>query len=462
MSDLLHFLTLFFPPELSSSYLLALATPVAQSVGMATAAMTLAIAVSLPLGLWIGLRLRGFRAVRIFLTAVRAIPDLTLAILCVIAFGIGMTAGTLALAIYYAAAMGKMFGDLFVTAPRGPVDSLTSTGASRLRIALYGLLPLTCDDLLSYGSYEFESAIRASVIIGAVGGGGLGSELVGSLAALDYHRVTTQVIAIVLVVAGFDQLTVWLRQHPGMLWIFAPLGILSVALFVPRVDSSLQNLHTLSAMFPPRLSTAQWRAVPMLLFETIAMAAAGTALAVVIAAPLGAASARTIAPAWLAMPIRRLLEALRAVPEMVWGLLLVAFIGVGPAAGATALALHSAGCLGKLFAECFENVRTAPVAAVTATGATPATVFAFATLPLAFAPIAAHVLFRFDWNLRMATVVGMIGAGGIGQALYNAQQLFFYRRMMAYLMVTWMLVMTFDALNTRVQRRFSLQLAVSK
>ena len=455
--DLLRFFAQFFPPDLSVLYLRALALPVAESIGMAAAAITLAFAVSIPLGLCIGLRLPGSRILVILLTALRAIPDLTLAILCVIGFGIGAGAGALALSIYYAAAISKMLGDLFVTAPRRPVEALTATGASRLQIALYGLLPLTRSDVLSYGSYEFESAIRASVIIGAVGGGGLGSELVGSLAEMDYHRVTTQILALVLVIVVFDKATVWLRRHPRMIWAVLPLGLACVVHFAPQLTFKLRNLEAFGTMFPPRLNLSQLHGLPLLVVQTILMAVIGTGLAVLIAIPMGAASCRNLAPAWLAIPTRRLLEILRAIPELVWGLLLVAAIGVGPAAGAAALALHSAGCLGKLFAESLENVPVAPVAAITATGARPGAVFAYATAPLALGPVAAHALFRLDWNLRMATVVGMIGGGGIGQALYNAQQLFFYRTMMAYLLVTWLLVMGFDALNSRLRRSYGLE-----
>lgn len=106
--DLLRFFAQFFPPDLSVLYLRALALPVAESIGMAAAAITLAFAVSVPLGLCIGLRLPGSRILIILLTALRAIPDLTLAILCVIGFGIGAGAGALALSIYYAAAISKM------------------------------------------------------------------------------------------------------------------------------------------------------------------------------------------------------------------------------------------------------------------------------------------------------------------------------------------------------------------
>ena len=108
----------------------------------------------------------------------------------------------------------------------------------------------------------------------------------------------------------------------------------------------------------------------------------------------------------------------------------------GPVAGAWALGLHSAGCLARLFADALENAPAAPQAAIAATGASRLKVFAFATAPLSLAPLAAHSLFRFEWNLRMATVLGVIGAGGVGQALYVAQQLFFYQHMLAYVLVT--------------------------
>jgi phosphonate transport system permease protein len=125
-------------------------------------------------------------------------------------------------------------------------------------------------------------------------------------------------------------------------------------------------------------------------------------------------------------------------------LVLIAVAGVGPVAGVLALGLHSGGCLGRLFAESFENVRPAPMLAIASTGASRLAVASFATVPLAVGPLAVHALFRLEWNLRQATVVGMIGAGGIGQALFEAQQLFFYRQMIAYLIITWVIVVLVD------------------
>jgi phosphonate transport system permease protein len=179
---------------------------------------------------------------------------------------------------------------------------------------------------------------------------------------------------------------------------------------------------------------------------------------VLAAAIAGVLTARNLTPAWIGWPVRRLMEFLRSVPEVVWGLLLVTVVGVGPVAGAVALGVHSAGCLAKLFAESLENAPPGPQIAVAATGASPLAVVAFSTTPLAIGPIAVHSLFRLEWNLRMATVLGLIGAGGIGQALYDAQQLFFYRQMMAYILITWVLVALFDRASEATRRRFKLSL----
>jgi phosphonate transport system permease protein len=445
--------TAFWPPDVSLGYLLALREPVLESLEMTAGAMFLAFAISLPLGLAVGVGVCSAALAQRALATLRSIPDLTLAIFCVVVFGIGPGAGLIALAVFYTAAVAKVFGDLLRTAPAGPVNALLATGSGRVSVALFGLIPLKGADLLTYGSYEFESAVRASVIIGAVGGGGLGSELVGSLSALDYHRTTTLIIVLVLVVTAIDRATVVLRRRPALLWALLPIGFAALWHQAPRFLALTHAAHTFAAMFPPQLTARDWAKLPRLIAETVGMAAGGTAVAFVLGVPFGLASARTIASPFIAVPIRRGLEALRAIPEVVWGLLLIVLVGVGPMAGTLALGLHSLGCFGRLFAECFENVPRAPLHSLAATGARPLPIALFGTLPLAAGPLAAHTLFRFEWNLRMATVAGLIGAGGVGQALFEAQQLMFYRPMMAYLILTVVMVAIADILNERTRRR---------
>ena len=446
----------FFPPVLTPSYLWALGGLVIETLGLSLGAMTIAFAISLPLGVAAGLRLRGSKTLLAVLTAFRAIPDLTLAILCVIVFGVGTGAGLVALTLYYTAAVTKMFADILNTAPRRPLEALSAVGASRLQAALVGLLPLKQADLLTYGAYEFESALRASIVIGAVGGGGLGSELVGSLAAFDFKRVTTQILALVLVVGVIDRGTVWLRRHPRWLVGLLPVGIGAVIAYGPRLFALGHAAQVFGDMFPPEITAQGWAELPQRLWETIWMALAGTLGAVAAASVAAPAIARTLAPSWLAWPIRRVMELLRTIPEVVWGLLLIAVSGVGPTAGALALGVHSTGSLARLFADALDNAPRQPQVAIAATGASPLVVGAFATAPLALGPLAAHALFRLEWNLRMATVLGLIGAGGVGQALYNAQQLFFYRQMVGYILITWALVAAVDAASGAIRRRYRL------
>jgi len=456
LAPMLNLLREFFPPDLSLHYLRAALTPLGQTVAMAAGGIFVAVIVGLIAGIWIGAGLPAGRAIYAALASVRSIPDLTLAILCVVVVGIGAPAGMLALAIFYSAAIGKIFADLFRAADRNAVDALRATGASRLSIAWFGLLPLRSKDVLSYGTYEFESAVRASVIVGAVGGGGIGTELVGSINALDFHRASTLILLLIVLIAVIDRLARVVKQHPAALLLAFPLAAFAAWEGRPQMLAFSHSISTFSKMLPPDLPRDAVTQLPKLLLETFEIAIGGTFFAMLGALPLGLAAARNFTPAFVSAPIRRILEALRAVPEIVWGLLLVSVIGTGPEAGVIALALHGTGSLGRLYAESFENIRAEPVHAITATGARPLAIAGFAYLPLALAPIAVHTLFRLEWNVRAATIVGVIGAGGIGQALFNAQQLFFYRQMTAYILITWLIVATVDTASDRFRTNLGL------
>ena len=173
LEQLLSFAASFFPPYLKWSYLKAIfREPVPETLAMAFGGSLIALTVGFMVSLWIAVDLPGARALYSCFTLLRAIPALTLAILCVSGVGIGPGAGMLALGLFYSAAIGKIYADLFRTADQEPIDALSATGAGRLAVFFFGPMQLRMKDLLSYGSFEFESAMRASVIVGAVGGTG--------------------------------------------------------------------------------------------------------------------------------------------------------------------------------------------------------------------------------------------------------------------------------------------------
>lgn len=445
----------FFPPEINAAYLKLVIGPVFETIEIALAATLLAVVFGLLISLYIGARMPGARLLYAALASLRAVPDITMAIFCVILLGLGKSAGTAALALFYTAALGKIFADLFASADPAPVEALHSTGATRGMVAIFGLLPLRLKDMLSYGAYEFESVIRAATIVGAVGAGGLGTELIGSINQFDYPRVATLVIILVAVVALVDQAGLYVRRHPKLLLIFMACGMAALWACLPEEAYIRHAGEAYHRMLRPEVPEHLLR-VPGLVLETLEIAFGGTLLAMVCALPLSAAAARNLMPWFIYFPARRVLEFLRAIPEVVWGLILIGVAGLGPKIGILALGLHSTGSLGKLYSESLENVPAEPVMAMASTGASRMAVTAFAHLPLAIAPMSVHTLFRLEWNMRAAAVVGMISAGGVGQALFDAQQLFHYREMSFYLLVTWALVMSTDLINLQVRRRWGL------
>jgi phosphonate transport system permease protein len=437
--------------DLSPHYLSALGVPVLQTIGMACAGMLLALVFGVPLAVVVATQAPGASFISGALAGTRAIPELTLAILAVVLLGLGPAAGIAALTIFYTAMVGKVFSDLLLAAPPAPIDALRATGAQRVALATYGLIPSMLPDLLSFGMYSFECAVRAAIIVGAVGAGGIGTELLGAINALDYRRAMTLILVLIVLVVAIDIFGMILRRYPRIGMLLIPLGIATLWIDRPTLVAVGHAFSTFAKMLPPELGPKDLAALPALLTQTAAIAIFGTALGAIFGFFAALVAARDIVPLGVVAVTRRLLDAARAIPEIVWGLILVVSVGIGPLAGILALGIHSSGVLGKLYAEAFENVERSPVEAIAATGAAKASTVAFAIVPLALGTLRVHTLFRLEWNVRAATVVGMIGAGGIGQALFQAQQLFFYKTMIAYVLITWLIILAFDALSERIR-----------
>jgi phosphonate transport system permease protein len=166
-----------------------------------------------------------------------------------------------------------------------------------------------------------------------------------------------------------------------------------------------------SSKFLMKLFVASW--------ETLAMSALGTIIAAVLGLALALPASKTFADdrARLRGPTRLILNALRSIPELVWASLLLICVGLGPFAGAMALGLHTAGVLGRLFAESIENVEGGPGFALRVRGVSEAKVFWFSTLPLVIPQLLSYTLYRWENNIRAAAVLGVVGAGGLGQML---------------------------------------------
>jgi phosphonate transport system permease protein len=195
--------------------------------------------------------------------------------------------------------------------------------------------------------------------------------------------------------------------------------------------------------------------VSVKLFETLEIALWGTLLAVLVGAPLALLSARNVSPNHLVVfSSRAIVSFLRAVPELISALFFVLAYGFGPIAGVLALALHSAGFLGKFYAEDIENADPAPQEALRAIGAKRLKLVKYAILPQVMPQYIAYTLYILDRNVRMATVIGLVGAGGIGQELKGRYDLYNYAHVSTILLAIFTLVFALDQLNSRLRRQW--------
>ncbi len=187
--------------------------------------------------------------------------------------------------------------------------------------------------------------------------------------------------------------------------------------------------------------------------ETLAMSAIGTLLASLLGLLLALpAAGRFGLPAQAST--RFVLNALRAVPELVWAALMVLAAGLGPNAGTLALALHTTGVLGRLFAEALENTPAAPAQALRLAGSSKISAFCYGTLPGVWPQLLAYSLYRWENNIRMASVLGFVGAGGLGQMLYVSLSLFQQAQAASVILAMLLLVLLVDALSNWARQRW--------
>ena len=242
-------------------------------------------------------------------------------------------------------------------------------------------------------------------------------------------------------------------QTAALLAIVAASFAYTGAFDAPRYEDALQTLITLAGdAMPPDFS--RWHVWGRPLIETAATAVAGTALAATLALPLGIVAAGKWAPRPVCLAARLALNTARSIPDLIWGVIFVAAVGFGPLPGVLALAAHSTGMLGKFYAEILEHADPAPGDALRSQGVSRLGVLRFAVLPQVLPRLADVTLYRCEHNVRAATVLGVIGAGGLGQEIVTAFHLFEYREASALLLVMLALVTAIGGLSDHLRNRF--------
>ncbi len=466
-----NFLAGFLPPETGREFLGYLAKASLETLAIASAGIALAFLIAVPLGYLASGAARERVTLnpitRSLLTILRGIPELVWALIFVRVFGLGPAAGVLALGLTYGGMLAKVYAEILESVDAAPARALRQSGASRVLAILYGLIPQASKELASYTVYRWECAIRASVVMGFVGAGGLGQLMDQAMKMLNGGEAASILFAFMVLVFAADGLSGWLRRAldtpPAQRaspfgWRSSLLGLAVVAGVIASfnfLEIGLKSLLTVEAaksigqfiaeFFPPDHSAEWLGKVAQGIWETLAISVVGTLLA-------------ACAGLLLALPRRRapfsfVLNTLRSVPELVWATITALAVGLGPFAGALALALHTTGVLGRLYAEALANAPPAPGSALRLAGAPGGLAFLYGTLPGAAPQLIAYTLYRWEMNIRMAAILGFVGAGGLGQLLYFELSLFHHAQASTVIIAMLLLSIAVDQSSAWLRQR---------
>lgn len=424
---------------------------------------------------------------RLLQDVLRGIPDFAWALILVAFVGLGSPAGILALGLNVAGILARVFSEQFDAVPERALEPLRASGASRLQVFAYGVVPAIGADMLSFGLLRWECAMRNASVIGAVGGGGLGADLKDYLNQGEYDKVVTLLGFLLLVTAGSDLLGQFLRarlrhdpEHPRA----RPAAVADVAVQRRRF---LAGCLAVGAMLALSLAWtwrdlqgvvfggedgAAWRIFSGLLtpdwsrfgralessWAPLSIAWIATGLAVVASVVLSfpgsvtfqllagrfAARARGRFLGGLALVVVRLLAIVaRGVPEVFWAIWFVSLFKLGTFAALCAIAVHTFGLLLRLFVESVDAVPLHRLEAVQSATQSRAKTYAYAVVPAVAPHWIANSFFQFESNLRASIVLGMVGLPGLGYLFDSALQFFRMEQasMFALVMVAWALLL---------------------
>ena len=430
-------------------------------------------------------------AVRGVLAVPRAIHEAVWGLIFISILGLNPISAILALAIPFGAITAKVFSEILDETPRGPLTALRNSGAPALPAFFYTILPQALPDLLGYTFYRFECAIRSATILGLIGAGGLGYQILLSLQSLRYEQMWTFLYALVLLCAATDLWSSRLRwrlnvarqlevcsltdaagqitqsEAPSRLVRFSLLVALLLVVYsfwtvgadwtLLWSQRSLRLLREMGAnAFPPPLDLPFWTDLGWAALDTLAMSVlAGAAAGVggmLLAFPAGSNWAGAEGQSRVSLLVSRLgklvsrggLLLTRSIAEPIWALLAMFIFFPGLLPGAVGLALYNLGVLGRLDAEVVENLDPRPTRALLAQGATGMQAFWYAIWPRALPRFIGFTLYRWEVTIRATVVVGLVGAGGLGRMLQEQLVSFDYRRVTATMLVYFMLTAAVD------------------
>jgi phosphonate transport system permease protein len=389
-----------------------------------------------------------YYVMRGILNAVRAIDTIVWGLIVIVWVGLGSFAGVLALTIHSVAALAKLFSEEIEHIDPGPVEAVTATGANLVQTISHAVVPQIVPSFLAYSLLRWDINMRSATVVGFVAGGGIGFFIVETTRMGGYQQYATALwaVAVVIIIVDYisanwreailaDQLAKDVDQKQrgvgGLrLAFYVILGAIVFIYCWNLTEISIRSLLDPGKNFGQLildfikidLSPEVMKVVTQQMLVTIFQAMLATTLGAIIALPFSFLAAKNLTgrsqlSIWLYYLARGILNILRSIEALLYVVIFVFWVGIGPFAGMLALAITSFALIGKLFSEAIENIEPGPIEAVMATGANRLQVIIYAILPQIVPPFISYLIYQWDINVRMATIIGFAGGGGIGLTL---------------------------------------------
>ena len=399
-------------------------------------------------------RVRGgtliYYAMRTILNIVRAIDTMIWGVIVVVWVGLGPLAGVIALTIHSIAALGKLFSEEVEHIDPGPIEAITATGANLVQTIRYAVIPQIVPPFLAFTLLRWDINMRSATIVGMVAGGGIGFYIVETLRKSAYPQYAAALWAIAVVIMLVDFISAKWRERivvgetqvavgkPNPFytsprnWLCIILGVLAFVYCWQLSDINLAKMLEPGPNFASlvrgflsfNLDREVIDEVTREMMLTIFQALLATTLGAFVAIPFSFLAARNLTgrsrlSIWIYYLTRTMFNILRSIEAILYVAIFFYWVSFGNFAGMLALAVTTFALIGKLFSEAIENIDPGPLEAIMATGATRLQAIVYGILPQIIPPFISYAIYQWDINIRMATIVGFAGGGGIGFLLYT-------------------------------------------
>ncbi len=501
LSQVEEFFRAMFQPELSGSFVWLAVREAGVTLGFAVLGTALSVVIGLVGGIVLSERVwrnltgkldrgrRPWRLFRVGFAGPRAIHEVIFGLILVNILGLDPLVAVLAIGLPFGAVTAKVFSELLDEAPADAERMLRAAGAGRLSALVFGAVPFALSDLISYGFYRFECAIRSAAVLGLVGAGGLGFQLALSFQSLRYDEMWTMLWALILLSGAADRWSSLVRRRRNLavaethgelskappkrdrvLWASAAIFVGSIPFAWWWLEVNITSLWSARSRhlgaelagdaWPPQLGAEGWSGLASDTIDTLALGVLAAVVAWTLASVVAFLAARTgtglgqpsLARKLVSPIVRFLLLVARAVPPPVWAFMAVFVIRPGLWPGVAALALYNLGVLGRLQSEVVENLDRSPGVALNALGATSFGVATMATLPAVSGRFAALGLYRWEVAIRETVIVGVVGAAGLGRTIRTQSVSFDFDGILGSILALVAITVAVDVISSNIRR----------